>query len=108
MRLKSLSRKSYSRRVKLIFDLYYNNLLFVEEITFFDDVKSFRLMSNSGKLFFYTLFLCLLPIYLLLEVKFLASLRGNSLTKEIILFRLTKLFRTFAPQKENTRYGKTF
>ena len=59
-------------------------------------------------LFFYTLFLCLLPIYLLLEVKFLASLRGNSLTKEIILFRLTKLFRTFAPQKENTRYGKTF
>jgi len=37
----------------------------------------------------------------------LASLRGNSLTKEIILFRLTKLFRTFAPQKENTRYGKT-
>ena len=49
----------------------------------------------------------ILPIYLLLEVKFLASLRGNSLTKEIILFRLTKLFRTFAPQKENTRYGKT-
>ena len=108
MRLKSLSRSRNSRRVNLIFDLYYNNLLFVEEITFFDDVKSFRLMSNSGKLFFYTLFLCLLPIYLLLEVKFLASLRGNSLTKEIILFRLTKLFRTFAPQKENTRYGKTF
>jgi len=24
------------------------------------------------------------------------------------LFYLTKLFRTFAPQKENTRYGKTF
>lgn len=65
-------------------------------------------MSPSGKLFFIPCFYVFFPYILLLEVKFLASLRGNSLTKEIILFRLTKLFRTFAPQKENTRYGKTF
>lgn len=65
-------------------------------------------MSPSGKLFFYTFFYVFFPYILLLVVKFLVSLRGNSLTKEIILFRLTKLFRTFAPQKENTRYGKTF
>lgn len=65
-------------------------------------------MSPSGKLFFYTFFYVFFPYILLLVVKFLASLRGNSLIKEIILFRLTKLFRTFAPQKENTRYGKTF
>ena len=63
-------------------------------------------MSPSGKLFFIPCFYVFFPYILLLEVKFLASLRGNSLTKEIILFRLTKLFRTFAPQKREHKVWK--